>query len=97
MKTMKLEAPNFLNEKEEADWWFAHRDQVEADMMAAMDAGEAPAIDYELQSADRLCIPPEDAALAKEQAARNGVPFEEYARRLFHEALQAEKTRRASW
>jgi hypothetical protein len=32
--------PKFMTEKEEADWWYAHRDIVEARLEAAKEAGK---------------------------------------------------------
>jgi len=46
----ELDLPHFNSEAEEADWWYNHRDQVEANMVQA-------AADGKLQRRDSLTEP----------------------------------------
>ena len=96
MNIIKLQAPAFKNETEEADWWYDNRRIHDADLIASMENGEGPVVHYDLQQPQTFSLSLSDISLAKAQAERIGIPYEEHAARLFHEAVQAEEHRKAS-
>jgi hypothetical protein len=94
---MSLDVPNFASEAEEADWWFEHRAEVEAELVQAAAEGRLQQRSSVLPESSALNLIPveaEDAALAAAQSIREGLPFEEHAKRLFHEAVQARELRK---
>jgi len=83
--------PKFANESEEADWWFAHQDQVlEEFELAAKEGrlGQGTAMRRALAAGAHVQLDPEDAAKAREAAAKHGVSYETYVKKLVHAALE---------
>ena len=97
VKTIKLDAPDFKNEAEEAEWWYQNRHLVEAGFVRMIESEMTGGAKTEAHTTPvpPLFVEPEDAALAMEQALRKGLPFEEHARKLFHEAVRAEEMKHA--
>ncbi len=80
---------------EQKSWWDENKDAVEGkliDLLMASDA-RGPYKGPERRSRPSLSLDSDDAALVREQAKRLGVSFEEHARKIFHEAVQAEQRR----
>jgi hypothetical protein len=76
-------------------WWDQNREQVEGkliDLLISSD-NRAPYAGPERRSIATLTLDPQDAAIARDQARLAGMLFEEYARRLFHDAVKAEQAR----
>ncbi len=89
----KRALPEFKSEAEEADWWFAHQDEVLDDFIAAEAEGrlgQGPALVYSVPSSNVIHLEPRSIAVAREQAARRGLDYEEYVKRLVDEGLVRE-------
>ena len=90
--------PHFDNEADEARWWFEHKDLIEQDFEDAFDNGTIGSGRSLRYTVDRsaLSVPvvldPADITLARELAARTGESFEDFVRRVVHQALELEKT-----
>jgi hypothetical protein len=89
--TNKRVLPDFANEEEEAAWWFEHADELADDFVAAAADGTLG----RRRTAERLglvsnlvTIKPHDADVAREMAARQGVPYETFVADVFHKALE---------
>ncbi|HEX7363022.1 MAG TPA: CopG family antitoxin [Bryobacteraceae bacterium] len=89
----KLVVPKFKTEKEEADWWYANREEVSAAFVEASARGELKILTKE-RLRERLAarpvtirLPEADLALARKQAGRKGLPYQTYIRSLLHETL----------
>lgn len=94
-----MNIPKFTTEAEEADWWYANRDAVSAEFQHAAEEGT-----LQHGTAKRLAeeararrgaegiirLEREDIARAQAAAARQGLSYETYVRRLVHEALDKE-------
>lgn len=87
----KVAMPEFQSEAEEAQWWSDHQDEI-ADEFLDSNSSRDPERGATAREASAvgILIPYEDAALAMEYAQRKGIAFEEFATRIFHEALQEE-------
>ena len=98
--TKRVIDKKFENEAEEAEWWYANRERLSSDFAEAVKSGEA-----KILTRDRLLrhvadakaravyvpMPEGDLELAREQAARKGLPYQTYLGSLLHEALEKEK------
>ncbi len=101
MPGKKLVIPSSKNEEDEAAWWEKNRVRVEADLRAAMRAGETMSLSDALSRAGRkktlvpvtLRLPSEDVAAARELADDKGLGYQTYIKLLLHEALQKEAGR----
>ena len=88
--------PTFASEAEEADWWYANREKVADDVVAASTAGEVRILTKDKLS-ERLTaakarpvtirLSEADLGLARRQAERKGLPYQTYIRSLLHETL----------
>ena len=76
---------------EDSTWW--NRDAVEAKFIGMLmaETHRKPYTGPERRSRATVVLEPSDIALAQAQAQRLGIPYEEHARRLFHEAVLAEE------
>ena len=93
-----LKVPKFDTEAEEAQWWFDNEDLV----AGAFDEAAKNGTLRRSTLADRLAraktsqvpvvLDPADITLARELAARTGESFEDFVRRVVHQALELEKT-----
>ena len=81
---IKLTMPEFKTEREEAAWWFNNQDAVSREYF-----NREPTPEFR----NELCLmmDPEDFRMAQEQAEQSGALFEDYLRRVLHEALLARK------
>src|SRR5262249_51951860 len=106
----RTRAPKFATEQEEADWWDAHQDMVEADLRSAIQDGTA-----ERGTAKRLCnevrerrraaleaaktliatLSDQDRTLFHELAVRAGSDDQTYIQELLLEALASAETKAA--
>ncbi len=90
------QVPRFRNEREEAEWWDKNRAKLDLDFPEAAKKGQLQRLDRERIRARvtgatkviSLRLPETDLALAREQAARKGLPYQTYLKSLLHEALR---------
>jgi predicted DNA binding CopG/RHH family protein len=83
--------PSFSSEAEEAQWWFEHSDELDKDFeQAAADGtlGQARTAQRFGLTSNIVLLTPKDAAMAREQAAKQGIAYEAYVKNLLHEALE---------
>ena len=91
--TEKITVPHFATESEEADWWFAHREENGKIMAKAMQEGRTMKLKDLLESHGLegppvpVKVDPDDVARARAQAAKRGVGYEDYIRQVLHQAL----------
>jgi predicted DNA binding CopG/RHH family protein len=91
--------PAFASEAQEADWWFRNRRNLDADFQKAAKSGELKRIDRKtllsrISASTRVVsirLPEADLALAREQSARMGLPYQTYIKSLLHRALTQAK------
>jgi hypothetical protein len=83
--------PHFDAESEDADWWFAHREEYGRIMARAMDEGRTMTL-KEVMERHGFKVPlvpvqvdPDD--IARAQAAKRGLRYDDYIRQLLHQAL----------
>ena len=98
MKNKRI-VPKFVNETEEARWWFKNRRVHEKDLLDAATAGETQVLTKEklvarLAASQKkaarvvaLRIPETDLDLARKQAEQKGLPYQTYIKSLLHETL----------
>lgn len=93
----KRTIPAFKSEAEEADWWFGNRKRLDQELPQAAKTGQLKRLDRaELRkrleaSKTRvvsLRLPEIDIELARQQAARKGLPYQTYIKSLLHQALR---------
>jgi len=87
----QMTIPQFASEAEEADWWFTHQDQLlEEFELAAKEGrlGQGTAMRRSLAADAGVQLDPEDAAKARAFAAKRGMSYETYVKKLVHAALQ---------
>ena len=94
----KLVIPQFATEKEEADWWYAHKDIVEANISEALRTGKtrtgtAKKLAEEGRTAKNITIslPMVDLERARRLSAKKGLGYQTYVRMLLREALDREQ------
>jgi predicted DNA binding CopG/RHH family protein len=99
----KLKVPKFATEAEEAKWWDDHRNEVEENLMKAMERGEtqhgtAQRLVKEARESKNITIrmAQSDLALARKQAEEKGLPYQTYIKSVLHEALVKRESRKAS-
>jgi predicted DNA binding CopG/RHH family protein len=89
----KLVPPTFATDAEESEWWYAHRDQVNEEIVEAFSEG--------LMKRSRFAQPgntpttsirldPADIAKARIAAEKRGLRYQTYLKMLIHEALEKE-------
>ena len=88
--------PAFKSESEEEAWWFKNRARLDKDFVAAAKRGELKRLDTATLKA-RLAsskarvvsirLPENDLEMARQQAARKGLPYQTYIKSLLHQAL----------
>lgn len=79
-----IDTPSFQNETEEADWWESNQDRL---LAAFQNAEQDGTLLRESGSAETLRLAHEDAAMAKEQAAKRGLEYHAYLQNIIHQAL----------
>jgi predicted DNA binding CopG/RHH family protein len=89
--------PAFESEDEEAAWWFRNRKGLDQDLPQAANKGQLKRLDRaELRKRLKasktrvvsLRLPEIDIELARQQAARKGLPYQTYIKSLLHQALR---------
>jgi hypothetical protein len=87
-----LEIPKFATEAEEANWWFEHRAEVEANLRAAMAEGKTGrgTLMRRAMEANAVLLDADDVTKAHAVAARKGVSYQAYVKTLIHDALEKE-------
>lgn len=88
--------PKFRTEAEEAAWWDNKRAELDKDFVDAAEKGDLRRLTKRKLAALTtgpskvlsIRIPKEDVALAREQAAKKGLPYQTYIKSLLHEALR---------
>ena len=96
----KREIPRFESETQEAEWWYRQRDRTARWMEEAVAAGETTTLPKVLERSRTRALPrpavsmridPLDVARARALAARRGLPYETYLRKLLRQALDREE------
>lgn len=95
--------PSFKSEAEEAEWWYANRNQSDKDFAESAKAGTLKRLDpaelkARLASSTRsrvvsLRLPEDDIALARQQAMQRGLPYQTYIKSVLHQALRSQDGR----
>jgi predicted DNA binding CopG/RHH family protein len=85
--------PKFPSETKEAEWWDAHRSEIEAVIRQRMKQRRPLTLGSLLQGAKAsqpitLRIPKEDLETARRLAARKGLGYQTYIKMLLREALE---------
>ena len=103
MTKRKRIIPKFASETEEADWWYANREKLADDFVAASAAGEITILTkkklIERLNASKarpvtIRLAANDIELARKQAEQKGLPYQTYIRSLLHETLIKRETGR---
>lgn len=89
-----FEAPDFKNEKEEADWWDNHQSDVLAafqEAAANKTLGQGTlAKKYAKTPTTTIRLDQTDIELAKVQAEERGLKYQTYLKMIIHQALLKE-------
>jgi hypothetical protein len=96
---MALGIPESPSERDEADWWYDHREEVSEDFAQAAARGEVVSFrevlrQHGLSLPDAYVSVPfsaDELARVQVAASSRGLGAEEYIGRLVNEALQAER------
>jgi predicted DNA binding CopG/RHH family protein len=90
--------PAFRAEAQEAAWWFKNRKKLDKHLREAARTGELKVLDRKpllarvsRSKASKLVsirLPESDLGLARQQAARKGLPYQTYIKSLLHQALE---------
>jgi hypothetical protein len=85
--------PNVVTD--DAAWWDQNRDAVEAKFIGMLmaETTRKPYTGPERRSRATVVLDPADVLLAQTHAQRLGVAYEDYVRRIFHQAILAENQR----
>ena len=90
---LKLDAPEFASEAEEAAWWPTQEDKLFEAFQKAIADGTigrgGPQRKREPSEPITLRMDADDLKLAKDQASREGLPYQTYIKSLLHKALEA--------
>ena len=87
----ELKNKTFKNEAEEAAWWESNEDALADEFEKATAEGR---IGYGTvvitgdSTAAKVCLDPEDIAIARVQAAARGLRYQTYLKMIIHEALR---------
>jgi predicted DNA binding CopG/RHH family protein len=89
--------PVFKSESEEARWWYNNRARLDKDLVEAAKNGKLKRLDQATLKA-RLAasksrvvsirLPENDIDLARQQAAKKGLPYQTYIKSVLHQALR---------
>jgi len=92
--------PAFQSEADEAEWWHKNRARLDKDLRQAAQKGELRRLGQATLktrlAASRarvvaIRLPEDDLALARQQAAQKGLPYQTYIKSLLHQALRQAK------
>jgi len=78
--------PSFLNESEEAEWWYANRDRI-GDLLAKH-GRIVPGRKVERTRAISIRLPESDIALAQQRAKDQGVGYQTVLKEAIREGLR---------
>ena len=96
----KQKIPAFKTEAEEAAWWFKNRAELDRRFGEAVKSGKAKRLDAanlaSILSTSKarvvsIRLPEDDIQLARQQAARKGLPYQTYIKSLLHQALHSSR------
>ena len=93
---IKLVVPEGLSEQQEAEWWDAHQDALESNLLEAMENGttkygNAERLLRRAQESEKVTIARADAERAKKLSKKRKVDYETYVKNLFHQAVEREE------
>ncbi len=97
---MALNIPDFASEKEEADWWYDHREDLSDYMSESVANGTTRNVRQMLLEDHGLLLPDayvsvpftnEDLASAKALADAVGISSTQYISQVIHDALKAKQ------
>jgi hypothetical protein len=93
---IKLVVPKGLNERQEAEWWDAHMDVVESNLLEAMEngtikTGNAERLLREARELEKVSLARKDIERAKKLSKKRKVDYETFVRNLFHQAIEREE------
>ena len=88
--------PRFQSEADEAAWWEENRAKLDKDFLQRAANGELQRLDRTKLAARTapptrvvsIRLAEEDIAIARQQAAEKGLPYQTYIKSLLHEALR---------
>ena len=89
----KLNPPTFATDAEESEWWYAHREQVEKEVVQAFDEGRVRrgvSPPGGITPTTTIRLDPTDIARARAAAEKRGLRYQTYLKMLIHEALEKE-------
>ncbi len=89
----KLIVPKFANDTEESEWWYAHREDVNEEIVEAFEQGRmkpSKLMQRGNTPTTTIRLDPADIAKARDVAGRKGLPYQTYLKSLIHEALERE-------
>jgi len=90
---MSLKLPDFESESQEAEWWYEHRAEVEADFLLAAADGRlkrrTPAGEFVAEPPHQIA--PEDLADAREVLERSGIWLDDDTSPVLKESPQSGK------
>ena len=102
-KADRQTVPKFASEAEEANWWDAHQDMVEENLIRAIEdgtvqRGTAKRLVLKARASRNITIrmAEADLDLARKQAEQKGLPYQTYIKSVLHEALVKQERRLAS-
>ena len=97
----KLAVPKFASDKAEAEWWDAHKDAVESNLIEAMKKGTAQRVTpgflaeriRKTRESKNITIrmPLADIERARVLSDKKGIGYQTYMKMLLHEALDREQ------
>ena len=91
--TAKTRIPNFRSEKEEAQWWDAHREVVTELFIQAKKEGKIKRLPVVRGATKSVTIrmPIVDIESAQILAEQRGLPYQTFIKGLLHRALERER------
>jgi hypothetical protein len=93
---IKLVVPKGLNERQEAEWWDAHMDAVESNLLEAMEngtikRGNAERLLREARESEKVSLARADLDRVRALSKKKRLDYETYVKTLFHEAIEREE------
>jgi predicted DNA binding CopG/RHH family protein len=89
----KLAVPKFATDAEESEWWYAHREVVNEEIIEAFEQGRmkpSKLVQRGNTPTTTIRLDPADITKARAVAGRKGMPYQTYLKMLIHEALEKE-------
>jgi hypothetical protein len=93
---INLAVPKFATAREEAEWWDAHMDALESNLLEAMEngtikRGNAERLLREARELEKVSVARKDIERAKKLSKKRKVDYETFVRNLFHQAIEREE------